>query len=324
MKSFGLLLVLLGLAGSLSAQDPILLQPFANRLLLNPALTGADVHYRVMAQAYRFEVAGLGSYQTYGLSYEQGLSLGRRIHRMGVHYQADQSLGGNLGIQGLWLSYALPIQLGRKAHLRLGLNGGIRVRQIDAPNLRFPDQIDPRTGFVQPTIPFQEIHTSRSGDMDAGAAFFFSELFVMASLHHLVQPSFTFGPWTDNRYKYNRRLQGMMGYQFQLGSDSARHTHHLTPIVAYRYQGGQMFRFGLTYEVGPLSMSAWYLTNQTAVFSLGGHILGWTLGVSYQYVRQEAIPLQWGPGWELSLAKNWNWPSRSCRIKRYHLPIPKF
>src|ERR1041384_7867655 len=140
--------LMLGVAGSVTAQDPQFSQFYAAPLYLNPAFAGATGQARIGAN-YRNQWpaidANFTTISAFGDFYNETKNLG-----LGGIITRDQE--GVLGIQstmiGLMASYDLRIV--NNLSFRPGFQMSLYNRSINFDKLLFGDQFDPSTGQLIP------------------------------------------------------------------------------------------------------------------------------------------------------------------------------
>ncbi len=209
MKLARLLVIgFLALTTALQAQDIHFSQFYMAPLNLNPAMTGVmNCNIRISG-SYRNQWASVlksNAYNTYSLSYDQRIPVGRYDYfGVGVNFWGDQA--GSLGfgtLQGkLSASYAKRMGGYRqKSHyLVAGAEAAIAQRRLDLTNAQWGEQHDGEGGF-DPTRPDFEDNLNRNSfifaDISAGLLWFSvfdknNNLYVGAAYHHLNRANMTF------------------------------------------------------------------------------------------------------------------------------------
>lgn len=209
MKGFyKLLIVCCGLffGFSSTAQDIHFTQFYMSPLNLNPALTGVNNCKTRMIVNYRNQWAsalGANAYNTYSLSYDQKMPVGREDYfGIGGSLWGDVAGESRFGTtQGrLSLSYSKKMAGYRKSasYLVIGADAALTQRRISFEDLRWPSQID-KDGF-DPTKPNGELPFDGDfiyPDIAAGLLWFSvldekTNYYIGAALHHLNQPNVSF------------------------------------------------------------------------------------------------------------------------------------
>lgn len=245
----------------IQAQDIHFSQFYMSPLTLNPALTGVmNCNTRVVGN-YRNQwgsVLGKGAYNTYSVSYDQKLPVGRYDYfGFGGNFWGDAA--GSLDFQTLTfkLSGSYSRRVGgdrRKAHyIALGAEAGLSQRSIDWLKGQWPSQvnggewdetIDPGEGPLPGNFLF--------GDIGLGLLWFSvlgknSSFYAGGAFNHLNHPNLSF--WApDDVEKYYSRFVLHAGGEFPLGSGSVS----LVPGAVFFKQGpsmeinaGTSFRFNM-------------------------------------------------------------------------------
>ncbi len=208
MKGFFKLLILscgLLLTVSSTAQDIHFTQFYMSPLNLNPAMTGINNCKTRMIVNYRNQWAGaLGAnaYNTYSVSYDQKMPIGREDYfGIGGSLWGDVAGASRFGTtQGrLSLSYSKKMAGSRKSasYLVIGADAALTQRRISPGDLRWPTQID-ETGFIggaSGEVLFDDDFIYP--DIAAGLLWFSildenTNYYIGAALHHLNQPNVSF------------------------------------------------------------------------------------------------------------------------------------
>lgn len=209
MKFKNYLIIVFALVTSvgLKAQDIHFSQFYMSPLNLNPAMTGVmNCNTRFVAN-YRNQwasVLGNAAYNTYSVSYDQKVPVGRSDYfGIGASFWGDVAGASRFGTQQGRLSLSYSKKMGgyrKKAHyLVIGAEAGLSNRGISQENLRWPSQHDGNGGF-DPTMPTLENLGRTSflfGDISAGMLWFSvldqnTNFYVGGAFHHLNQPNLSF------------------------------------------------------------------------------------------------------------------------------------
>lgn len=199
-----LLLGLVGVAGSLEAQDLHFSQYFNSPLTTNPANTGfiPDADYRIGAQ-YRNQWSNVMTvpYKTMSVFGDAQLFRDRlETGWLGVGgvILSDVAGAGSLRSTKVYGSVAYHQMLGYSSLISAGFNVGYAEKRIDASKLKFPDQFDGE--FFDGSLPTSGLPTNNSTryfDLQAGMnyAYFPQEnVYINAgySIQHVNKPRETF------------------------------------------------------------------------------------------------------------------------------------
>lgn len=256
---FTTLLVVLTMS-SLSAQDIHFSQFYMSPLTLNPALTGVmNCNTRIVGN-YRNQwasVLGRNAYNTYSVSYDQKMPVGRYDY-FGFGGNIWSDVAGSLDFQTLTLklSGAYSRKVGgdrRKAnYLVMGAEAGASQRSIDFTNAQWPSQND--NGEFCPTCPSGEGDIPDNflfGDVGLGLLWFSvinkkTNYYLGAAVNHLNQANLSFYRGTEVE-KYYTKIVLHAGGEIPMNSNVS-----LVPGAVFFNQGpsleinaGNSFRFDL-------------------------------------------------------------------------------
>lgn len=205
MRGLYRLLLICGIAFSgltVQAQDIHFTQFYMSPLNLNPAMTGVNNCKTRMIVNYRNQWAGVlgaNAYNTYSVSYDQKMPVGREDYfGIGGSLWGDVAGESRFGTtQGrLSLSYSKKMSGYRKkaSYLVIGADAALTQRRVSQEDLRFPTQIaNPGVGTGE--VPFDGDFIYP--DLAAGLLYFSvidesTNWYLGAALHHLNQPNVSF------------------------------------------------------------------------------------------------------------------------------------
>jgi len=242
------------------AQDPHFSQYYANSLYLNPALAGSGLGPRVSLN-YRNQWPGLSSaYVTYAAGYDQyidGISGG-----IGLHVLSDRAGNGVFVTNQVSAIYANNLKINRKWSLKTGFQGTYAMKSLNWNRLIFPDQIDPRAGFVLPTqenIPTSGVTNRNYVDFSFGMMGYSERYFGGFAVHHLTQPNESLlGPGSNADLP--TRLTLHAGANIPLKKKGFRSTGtNVSPNILYMKQGpASELNLGVYVNRGPMVGGLWY------------------------------------------------------------------
>lgn len=188
------------------AQDPLFTQTYSAPQYVNPAFAGPDTNARVDL-VYRLQWPKLsGAFSTFFGGYQQYIS--KLNGYGGINFMYDHV--GELTKTQYNLQYTQNIKLGKKMVLRPAVEIGYFQRKIEWSALTFPNTIDPRTGFVLPIDDAPRREKTRGLDLSAGLLFYWSQLYLGFSVHHIAEPNQSFYYWGNSPLPRNWGAQ--VGY----------------------------------------------------------------------------------------------------------------
>lgn len=269
---------------SANAQDYPLSQPYSNPFWMCPALTGNSDAPRI-SSFVRLQWLNLnGSYVTNMVGFDAKVN---KAHGgLGAFVIYDRAGEGTLYE---WSFNGLYSYIG-KINDHLTLRGGTQLtlsnKHLNTDDLTFPDQIDPRHGFVYNTnqIYPEDGINSTYFDLGLSAAADFKKFTVGVSCFHLNSPDVGF----VSESRLPRRYAGFIGYDLWLLKGEKPEGFHVSPLVhittvPYGFSmlagtnvswnwlyGGAYCRFG---DSNP----------DAAVFQAGARLGKFQFGYSYDY-----------------------------------------
>ncbi len=228
--AFYLSLVLILTVTSLRGQDIHFSQFYMSPLTLNPALTGVmNCNTRIVGN-YRNQwasVLGRNAYNTYSVSYDQKMPVGRYDY-FGFGGNIWSDVAGSLDFQTLTLklSGSYSRRVGGDRHkanyMVIGAEAGASQRSIDFHNAQWPAQND--NGVHNPQFPSGEVDLPENfmfGDIGLGVLWFSvkkkQNYYFGAAFNHLNQANLSFyRPSTVE--KYYSRMVVHAGGEFPMNS----------------------------------------------------------------------------------------------------------
>lgn len=315
-----------GLIFQAQAQDPQYSQFYANQLMLNPAFTGSGIGPRV-AFNYRAQWVKIpGYYKQFAFSYDQPIFFLGSTQGLGVTFNSDVAGEGDLTKLNVSLNYAYQVDLSDEHTLRFGLSGGIQQASINFFKLRFPDQIDPRDGFVRPTLEPSNISQAViRPDVSAGVAYFNEFAWLGFTVNHITEPIEVFTDFDGVEAKLPRKYTVTGGIKIPLQSMRNRREVSITPAFLYKMQG-EFFQIdaGLYVNVDPMVFGLWY-RHQDAMIGLIGVKQGpFSFGYSYDYTTSNLTQGISGGSHEISLVLEFESYRRPRGLKHRKMPCPRF
>ncbi|MEZ4847223.1 MAG: type IX secretion system membrane protein PorP/SprF [Bacteroidia bacterium] len=323
-----LVLAFLFIALNASAQDPQYSQFYANQLMLNPAFTGSGIGPRI-AMNYRAQWVKIpGYYKQFAFSYDQPVYFLGTTQGLGINFNSDVAGEGNLTKLNVNLNYAYQVEIVDDHFLRFGLAGGIQQASIDFYKLRFPDQIDPRNGFVRPTSePANISNAVIRPDVSAGIAYFNEYAWLGFTVNHITEPVEVFTQAIQNSVdaKLPRKYTVTGGVRIPLRDMRNRRELSITPVFLYKMQG-EFFQIdgGLYVNADPMVFGLWY-RHQDAMIGLIGVRQGpFSFGYSYDYTISDLTQRISGGSHEISVILEFEQYRKGRSIKHKRMPCPRF
>jgi len=322
-----LLLTLFGVHVA-NAQDVGFSQFYANPLYLNPAFAGSKIAPRI-SLTYRAQWPGLVSaFSTVSASYDQyipdlhgGIGAIVMSDRQGDHGMYSTNMVGAM--------YSFRFQVYRDVFINLALQASLANTRLawDENVMRWGDQIDPQSGFINHTAATKPDNTSIIyPDFAAGMMVYGPAWYAGLAAHHLSQPSEGF--YSESRIPM--KLSFNAGGLINLSEDSRR-TSSLglgTPVVSpnfiYHYQGGfHYFNYGLYLDWMPFLVGVWYrngIENSDAfIFMFGVQQDHFKVGYSYD-VTVSALANSTAGSHEITLGILLPVPEQRKKIKAIRCP----
>lgn len=337
-----LLLTLMAIAiQTANAQDPQFSQFYAAPTTLNPALAGAGIGARFIANARNQWSALPYSYVTYGASFD--INLKEIRSGVGVRVVSDQAGSGALSSNTFGVQYSYVIPLTRKVRIRTGLDGAYTSHTINFNRLQFPDQLS-LNGIEdiptdEPTIGYND--QVSYFDFSTGAVIYSKYFWAGLALHHMNTPAQSF---TDELSTLPTKLTLHGGMQIPFGKYSSRsdkRTRSISPTMNYKHQGDyDQFDLGVYVNYEPIIVGMWYrglpiITtvpgnfNQDAlVFLFGLKQKNYRVGYSYDLTISNLGVASSAGSHEISLTLEFetSYIPKRRRVKRreMYVPCPKF
>ncbi len=299
MRSSLIIVLIILLFKSISAQDPGFSQFYSNPLYLNPALAGTTELPRV-AINYRNQWPQRGTtFSTYSLSYDQLLL--KRNAGIGFQVMHDQELNNVINTNSLTFSYSYHLQLGFESFMTLGLQAGMVYKQFNIGNLVFPSGINQLTGEISEWVSSQySDETKVYPDFAVGAVGQHGEYFWGASLHHLNRPdeSILKGDQKGRLPVKGTIHAGATLHRLHFGLLSREFT--LSPNILYQQQGSfNQLNLGVYMIEKSVLIGGWFRNNMDlrpdALIVLAGFALEKIqIGYSYDFTISKLSNYSYG------------------------------
>ncbi|WP_170254748.1 PorP/SprF family type IX secretion system membrane protein [Phaeodactylibacter luteus] len=322
-------LLFLLLTGGLRAQDPVFSQFFAAPMQINPAFAGTTSAPRVTAN-YRSQWAEYeGGYQTYGVSYEQGLP--GLNSGFGVMVMGDDAGNGIYSTNRFHGVYGYQVRINRTAALRIGIEAGLIQSSLDWDKLVFLDQLDPINGpgggggAPMPTEEQRPDNLNNTVlDIGAGVLINNERAYAGLSLKHLNSPDESLLDINENLgagLPLRITLHG--GFEIPLiAGNNQNKGAFVSPNVLLVKQGEfAQIDGGAYFGVGSFFGGAWYrhtFNNSDAAIAMFGMRYGvFRFGYSFDITLNGLTLGRTGGTHELSLTVNFE-DSQALQKKRFN------
>ncbi len=321
-----LILTILVFCGQgVKAQDPQYSQFYSNQVMLNPAFTGAGIGPRV-ALNYRAQWVKIpGYYKQFAFSYDQPVEFLGTRQGLGINFNSDVAGEGDLTKLNVTLNYAYELEIFNDNFLRFGLAAGLTQASLDFFKLRFPDQIDPRNGFVFPTQePFFSFNRIQP-DVSAGLAYFNEYAWLGFTVNHITEPIEQFSDLpVGQEAKLPRKYTLTGGLNIPLRNMRSRREVSISPVFLTKFQG-EFFQVdaGLYVNADPMVFGLWYRHQDAMIGLIGIRYQNFNFGYSYDYTISELTQGNSGGSHEISVVMEFE-TYRTKRMKHRKLPCPRF
>jgi len=231
LKTHLFLIVSLLFFQNIHAQDPKFAQSHSNAIYLNPALTGCFIS-PVISESYRSQWPNLsGTFKTYSTSYHQFV---HALHGgVGFYYMYDNAAEGTLQTNRINVSYAAHFEVTEKLVLRIGVTGGYVSRKADWDKLTFGDMIDPRYGYIYPTVESRPPSTKSFFDCGIGTVAYMKNFYFGAAIDHLNEPDESFITNAEGGNLPSKFLLNAGGY-IPIGDEASKFS--INPDIIYLSQ----------------------------------------------------------------------------------------
>lgn len=322
-KVFSLFVISVTLFQYSFSQDPHFSQFYANPLYLNPALAGSLICPRLIFN-FRDQWPSIkNAYVTYNASYDQhfpGIS-----GALGVLVNTDRQGGGILNTTQASAIYSYRGEITRDFSIKAAIQATYFQRSLDWDKLRFPDQLDPKWGFVYNTNEPVPDELKRSfADFSAGFLGYHDKFYIGGAVHHLTRPNEGFNTVTRLPMRYT----GHAGFILSLEqTTSKKYTPEETTMsfnILYMQQHKfQQFNYGVYFNYFPFVGGLWFrhsFKNPDAViFLLGLQQEFFRFGYSYDMTVSKLTNAS-GGAHEFSLTFLFPCPKQIKRIRPISCP----
>lgn len=332
MKRFLLVIICLGIIGTVVAQDPQFSQYYQAPLYLNPGFTGITPQQRLVVN-HRIQWPNLPqAFSTSAASYDIWVD----ELNSGFGFLATTDKIGSAGWRTTTASllYSYKVKINKKLVFSPGLYFGYGFNGLDRSRLRLGDGLEFNGISLDPDL-------QRVGDrqyLDFGSGFLlYSKIFwIGASFHHMNRPNLSV---LNDVARLGMKTTVHAGARVPLNNETrGQRGLYLTPSFIYRAQSGiTQLDLGLNLHVDPVSIGLWYrgkpfesngagTINQDAlILQLGLYLKNFSVGYSYDFSISQ-FSTSSGGAHEISLIYEFaTRPIRKASKKRPGLiPCPTF
>ncbi|MBL7982821.1 MAG: type IX secretion system membrane protein PorP/SprF [Flavobacteriales bacterium] len=332
MRTRSLLLPLLLLALTASAQDPQFSQWYAAAQYLNPALTG-NTHQDRIALNYRLQWPGVQpGYETYMAAYDHRFSTAPV--GMGAMVLRDKAGSSGLTSTTLGMSYSYEARINYKRAIRGGVRLGYTMRGVNPDGYLFADQVirDNAPQTIEPNL----VPRTNYLDLAGGLMYYSESLWAGVSVNHLNKPNMSL--MVDGQAPLERRMSVHAGYRFPIDGQRtvAKSETRMTLATHYKMQGKwdqldlgayadhHQFTAGLWYRGLPIvkAYKPGYGNNEAVVLMIGYQTEN-QLRFVYSYdITISKLTMRSAGAHEISLI--YEWPKQVKKRKHKIVPCPKF
>jgi type IX secretion system PorP/SprF family membrane protein len=238
---------------TVAAQDLHFSQFYANRLYLNPALTGITECGEI-ALNYRNQWPGIpGTFSMINASYDQHLDA---LHG-GIGVMINHFMEGNAAYSSTstGLSYSFDMKLSEDFRLALGMQANLVFRHINWEHLTFTDQYDEYLGIVRPTgETFPSNLHKFYADFSAGLLASYRECYFGIAIHHFSRPNIAMQLERQHlNIRYTAHLGGKIYFVPRRERYQHEHLFSITPNVVYTLQSNiNILNYGLYANYHPM------------------------------------------------------------------------
>ena len=207
------------------SQDPLFSQTVGGNFNLNSALAGNDSIGRLSAN-YRNQWIGItGNYITNSINFQQYIP---KLDGFGGINFLEDNAANTIKSSNLSIFYSQNIHY-KNVLIRPSLEVGFGTKKIDISNLTFGDMIDPRKGFIYTSDAIINKTNVNFLYVSSGAIFYWKNLLLGASTHHLNSPKTSF---TNTQSTLTIRYDFQFSYCFKINN------LRISPFIYYSQQKG--------------------------------------------------------------------------------------
>jgi type IX secretion system PorP/SprF family membrane protein len=273
---------------NLFGQDPIFTQNFANRLNLNPALTGLDDGSR-LGFSYRNQWPTTGAnYLTNSVMYDQVLNKWKS--GVGLLIMHDQQGNGILKEFTVATNYAYHQKISEKFKLHYGIQAKFGNRGLNFVQINIVDSVVSSS---------QSTYKVNYFDVSAGIMAEFGQFYGGFAWHHLNRPNVSM---LNSYSPLSWKFTGHIGYNFELLKNRKPGNQLvISPNLIYQNQEGfQLFLWGSYFTFKQVSLGLWHRQRDAIMGTLGYELKRFRFAYSYDHTISK-LSNHLGGSHELSL-----------------------
>lgn len=293
--------------GTVSAQDPIFTQFYANPLYLNPAFAGSARCLR-MNMNFRNQWAGIeGTYVTYSASVDRHVDAIQG--GLGLIATSDNAGNGILRTTNVSGIYSYLFQPRRDIAIRVGFQATFFQKSIDWSRLTFGDMIDERRGFVYDTQEKSKLASKANADFSAGVLTYTKRFYAGVAVHHITQPD----EGLLGTSPLPMKITGHAGALLPIG-DKGNQTFISPNIIYQQQQNFTHLNFGVYVNKGPLVAGMWFRYADAFIVLVGFQHNSIKIGYSYDVTISKISNVTYGSH-EISFSKQFQCKPRTKKFR---------
>ena len=311
-----LILVFVGLSGTVLAQDPEFTQFYANPLYLNPAFAGSTRCPRISLN-YRNQWPALsGTFITNTASYDQHIeALGGGL---GLLVLSDKAGEGTLTTSNISGIYSYQLNVTREFSVRFGLQGTYVQKKVDWDKLTFGDMIDPRYGFIYETQEIRPNTNKNFWDFSAGILGYSSRYYGGIAINHLTEPEEFYIKAAEGS-KLPMKITAHAGAIIPIAGSRDGSTYISPNIIYQKQRDFKQYNIGFYISKAPLVAGLWYRGGDAFIALIGLQQGIFKFGYSYDVTVSKLYSTSAGSH-ELSLGLQLSCQAKKKRFRTIKCP----
>jgi len=329
LRTISVLILLVMLGSTASAQDPQFSQYYQSPLYLNPGFTGITPQQRLTFN-HRIQWPNLPqAFSTYAASYDifvdelkSGFGLLMTTDKMG-------SAGWRTTTASLLYSYKLKIS--ENLVFSPGLSFGYGINGLDRTKLSLGDGLEFNGQSLDPDL--NKLGNQQYFDFTSGFLLYSKSLWLGAGFAHMNQPNLSLLN-SVTRLPMKVTIHGGARISLLGGLRTSSRVSYLTPSFIYQSQGGiSQLNLGLNYHIDPVFIGFWYrgkpfeksvtgtVQQDALILQMGFYLDKLTIGYSYDF-NTSALSTSSGGAHELSIMYEFSAKPIHRGVKKRNRLIP--